>query len=55
MPGISQAKKIVILFSTILLLYGKVNLANLSRYIARLNDLCKSLVFIDIPNFLGIC
>ena len=34
MPGISQAQKkfMVILFSTILLVYGKVNFTNLSRY-----------------------
>ena len=34
MPGISQAKKkfMVILFSTILLVYGKVNFTNLCRY-----------------------
>jgi hypothetical protein len=34
MPGISQPQKkfLVILFSTILLVYGKVNFKNLSRY-----------------------
>jgi hypothetical protein len=34
MPGISQPpqKKLVIFFSTILLVYGKVNFTNLSRY-----------------------
>jgi len=34
MPGISQPQKkfLVILFSTILLVYGKVNFTNLSRY-----------------------
>src|SRR5512133_2487541 len=34
MVGVSQAQKkfLVILFSTILLLYGKVNFTNLSRY-----------------------
>lgn len=34
MPGISQAKKkfMVILFSTILLVYGKVKFTNLCRY-----------------------
>jgi len=34
MPGISQAQKkfMVILFSTILLVYGKVNFTNLGRY-----------------------
>jgi hypothetical protein len=34
MPGISQPQKkfLVILFSTILLIYGKVNFTNLSRY-----------------------
>lgn len=34
MPGISQGQKkfMVILFSTILLVYGKVNFTNLSRY-----------------------
>ena len=34
MPGISQPKKkfLITLFSTILLVYGKVNFTNLSRY-----------------------
>jgi hypothetical protein len=34
MPGISQPQEkfLVILFSTILLVYGKVNFTNLSRY-----------------------
>lgn len=34
MPGISQTQKkfLVVLFSTILLIYGKVNFTNLSRY-----------------------
>ena len=34
MPGISQPQKkfLVILFSTILLVYGKINFTNLSRY-----------------------
>jgi hypothetical protein len=34
MPGISQPQKkfLLILFSTILLVYGKVNFTNLSRY-----------------------
>jgi len=34
MPGISQPQKkfLITLFSTILLVYGKVNFTNLSRY-----------------------
>ena len=43
MPGISQPQKkfLVILFSTILLVYGKVNFTNLSRYICLSEKTCR--------------
>jgi len=58
MPGISQAQKkfMVILFSTILLVYGKVNLTNLGRYSSLsektyLRHFLKGFYF---PNFINI-